>query len=258
MTQQILRLGLAGRAVCLHSSLRSFREPVPPSELIDAFLDAGCTLLVPTFTAGFAAPPPAGHQPLPGNSEADGSIPDRPPLRGYTPESTDIDSGMGAVPATVLRDPACRRGNHPLSSFTALGPAAWRFVAAQSPRDVFAPLRQVAANHGVVLLIGVDLSAATLIHLAEEDAGLRLLTRWARDARGGLVEVRHGGCSRGFERLAPALAEIERRADVLGSRWRALPAAPMLEAATRVLAVNPAAARCADIDCLRCRDQART
>jgi aminoglycoside 3-N-acetyltransferase len=209
---------------------------------------------VPTFTAAFAAPPPAGHRPLPDNSEADGSIPDRPPAAGYAPDSTEIDPGMGALPAAVLHDPTRRRGDHPISSFTALGPQGARLVAGQSAHDVFAPLRELAGRDGAVVLVGVGLSAATLVHLAEEQAGLRLLTRWARHARDGLVEVRHGGCSRGFERLAPALAGLEHRTEVRGSRWRVFPAAAMLDAATQALAADPAAARCADPGCLRCHD----
>ena len=57
-------LGLGGRAVCVHSSLRSFGTlEGGPDTLIDAFLDAGSTLLVPSHSWGFASNHQAGMRP---------------------------------------------------------------------------------------------------------------------------------------------------------------------------------------------------
>jgi len=46
---------LAGRVVCVHSSLRSFGTVEGGADaVVDAFLDSGCTLLVPSHSWGFA------------------------------------------------------------------------------------------------------------------------------------------------------------------------------------------------------------
>ena len=57
-------LGLAGQAVCVHSSLRSFgRVQGGAREVVDAFLRLGCTVVVPTFSYGFSVPPPPELRP---------------------------------------------------------------------------------------------------------------------------------------------------------------------------------------------------
>jgi len=46
----IRELGLSGRPVCVHSSLRSFGIVTGGAEtVVQAFVEEGCTLLVPTF-----------------------------------------------------------------------------------------------------------------------------------------------------------------------------------------------------------------
>ncbi len=253
-------LGLSGLPVCLHASLRSFGWVSGGADgIVDGFLAAGVTLLVPTFSASvFAAPAPAGHRPLPFNCEGDGSIPARVDRSAGVPfqvSCTDIDPEMGAIPVAVLARDGARRGNHPLSSFTAIGPEAAELVAAQSPEEVFAPLWRLARYGGGVVLAGTDLSSATILHLAEQRAGLRLLVRWAYGPDGRTIEVRHGGCSRGFVRLAGALAEIQRDTLVGPSRWRVFKAAEMLSLATAAFGQDAGAGICSNTDCCRCRDQ---
>ncbi|TDC50321.1 AAC(3) family N-acetyltransferase [Jiangella ureilytica] len=248
------RFGLVGRPVCLHSALSSFGRVAGGADaVVDGLLAAGCTVLVPSASAVFAAPPPAGHTPLPHNSEDDGSIPAAPPAAGYDAAGDTVDRAMGAIPRAVLARQGRSRGAHPLSSFAAVGPLAEPLVAGQSADDVFAPLRELAERGGAVVLAGVGLDALTLLHAAEEDAGLRLMVRWARvgDATGP-VAVRHGGCSRGFERLAPAVAHLERAGVVGASRWRTYPAAELLAAAGAVFRRDRLAGVCHDPGCRRC------
>ncbi|PZF84255.1 AAC(3) family N-acetyltransferase [Jiangella anatolica] len=248
------RLGLAGRPVCLHSSLSSFgRVRGGADAVVDGLLAGGGTLLVPAQSPVFAAPPPAGHVPLPDNAEDDGSIPWTRPAAGYDPADDAIGPEMGAIARAVLARPGRARGRNALSSFAAVGPLADRLVAGQSAHDVFAPLRELAARDGAVLLAGVGLDALTLLHAAEEDAGLPPLTRWARVAGApDPVPTRHGSCSRGFERLAPALAHVELTTAAGASRWRAYPAARTLAAAADVFRRDPGAAACGRPDCRRC------
>lgn len=253
--------GLAGRPVCVHSSLRSFGHVRDgPVAVIQGLLDAGSTVLVPTSTFRFCrAPKPVGAPTWPFNSENDGSIPPpgTVPAHGYDVSAEYVDPAMGAVPAAVLRDSSRIRGDHPLNSFTAIGPDAAALVAGQTAHDVYAPLAELIAHDGVVACMGVGLDATTLLHLAEADAGLRLLRRWALRSDGTTVEAVHGGCSRGFERLANATSTIERRHAVGTSTWRVFDAAALLAVTTEEFRRDPTAGVCADPACVRCRDQER-
>jgi aminoglycoside 3-N-acetyltransferase len=213
-------------------------------------------VVVPTSSFRFcSAPKPPGTPTRPFNSEGEPSIPVEAPGFGFAPAATFVDPAMGALPATVLQQPGRQRGDHPLNSFTALGADAAGSVSGQTPFDVYAPLQHLVDTGGAIALLGVDLTAATLLHLAEFQAGLRLLHRWGRYADGRILEVRHGGCSRGFERLAGAVSGAERRVLVGQSLWRVYDAGALLDLATRAFGDDPGAGRCADEQCVRCRDQ---
>jgi aminoglycoside 3-N-acetyltransferase len=178
-------LGLAGRAVCLHGSLRSHGHVEGGAEaFVRAFLDEGCTVLVPTFSSAFEVAPPA-HLRFRRNGWDYDSAPAREDSgRVYTPESSEIDREMGAIPAAVLAMQGRVRGGHPLDSFAAVGPRAAELVSGQTASNVYAPLKALVSVDGFVLLAGVGLERLTLLHLAEEEAGRILFRRWANDWEG--------------------------------------------------------------------------
>ena len=91
-----------------------------------------------------------------------------------------------AAAATIRLTPSPRSGRWPSD-----------VIGGQSPQDVYAPLRAAAANGGCVALLGVGLTAMTLIHLAEQVAGRELFVRWALLADGRRIPARVGSCSRG-------------------------------------------------------------
>lgn len=55
----IQEMKLQGKSVCIHSSLRSFGQPLVrgAETLAEAFLLENCTILVPTFSDTFEQPP---------------------------------------------------------------------------------------------------------------------------------------------------------------------------------------------------------
>lgn len=248
--------GLAGRPVCVHSSLRSFGYVIGGAEaVIRAFLAEGCTVLVPTFSSGFEIAPPLhlqfernGWNYSTTTSQQHGSN------RVYRSEMLDIDREMGAIPTTVVAWPGHVRGDHPLDSFTAVGPCAAELVAAQTPLDAYAPLRALIRLQGSVLLIGVGLERMTLLHLAEKEAGRVLFRRWANDKYGRPMAVEVGGCSEGFGRLEPYLRPIMRTINVGQSRWTMLPADQALEHVAAAIRANPEITHCGMAECERCSD----
>lgn len=250
------RLGLAGRVVCLHSSLRSFgRVEGGAASVVEAFLGEGCTLLVPTFSSNFeVAPPPEMRLARNGwNYEA---RPAREPNSGrvFTPAVSDIDRSMGAIPAEVGARLERVRGNHPFDSFAAVGARAAELVSGQKPSDVYAPLVALARAGGFVLLAGVGLERMTLLHLAERVAGRTLFRRWARDAHGETIYAEVGGCSEGFGNLETALRPIMRTATVGESFWRLFPASEAVDLAAAAIRADASITRCADESCERCPD----
>jgi aminoglycoside 3-N-acetyltransferase len=246
-------VGATGRPVCVHASLRSFaRLDDGPAAIIEAVLTSGGNLLVPTWSGGwYATPTPPGHS-RPDNAEDDGSVPTRPAQHRWDPSSpyVHVDT-MGGLAAAVVGRPDRCRGNHPLNSFTAVGPLAATLVAGQAPLDVYAPLRALAAHDGLIVCMGTGLTSVTAVHLAEQRAGRRMFRRWAL-TRSGVVECEVGSCSRGFDRLAPVVEPLVRRATVDGSAWTAYPAGPLIARAAAALQADPAAARCRYADCRRC------
>lgn len=249
-------LGLSERLVCVHSSLRSFgRVDGGAVAVVRAFSEEGCTLLVPTFSSAFVIPPPP-HLRFERNGwdyESD-SAPGLVSDGAYTPESSEIDRDMGAIPAAVLACPDRARGNHPLDSFAAVGPRAAELVAGQKPLDVYAPLAALARMGGFVLLMGVGLERLTLLHQAEKEAGRRLFRRWAKDTRGLPFVVEVGGCSEGFGNLGPRLSPLTRTLTVGQGEWVLLPAGEALAVAAEAIRAEPQITHCGTATCERCPD----
>lgn len=155
-------------------------------------------------------------------------------------------TGMGVVAETFWQQPGVLRSDNP-HAFAAMGPLASRIVAPHSlslPHGLDSPVGRVYELGGDVLLLGIDHTSNTTIHLAEHLAGVRyrrpkhltvlqdgvpsrfeygeidhccerfaLVDGWLDEA--GLQ--RRGVVGRGQARLAPAQALV----DVVVQRLRA-------------------------------------
>lgn len=251
-------LELSGKEICVHSSMKSFGEAVEGGAegLVDLFLEAGCTLLVPTFSYSCAAPPIPGAMPEQNGAGdysyfLDRDYPEQPVFSQNSKEISTED--MGVFPTVVLNRRDSVRGNHPLNSFTAVGKHAERLASAQDPRNVYGPLAELCRGGGKVLLIGVSLCCATILHYGEQLAGRTPFVRWARTEHGS-IPVFAGSCSEGFERLAPLLRPLEKTQLVGQSLWTCYDAREMAELSAVEIRKNPQITQCSDPCCDRCRD----
>ncbi|HEX4905089.1 MAG TPA: AAC(3) family N-acetyltransferase [Acidimicrobiales bacterium] len=258
------RLGLGGLPVGIHVSLRSFGGIVGgPATLVNGLLAEGCTVLIPTMAGQlFAIPAPpddrperngrdyaekdalAAAEPWPGQSDV------------YDASRTEVDAWLGTTPAYVAARPDRHRAASVPGAFSAVGPLAADLIAADEARDQFGPLRALVDRDGWVVLMGVSLTSMTLLHLSEVEAGRTPFVYWALGADRQPVRTLGGGCSMGFDALAPVLAPVERTTDVGSSRWRAFPARDVIRLAAAAIRADPDVMRCANAECLECRDAA--
>jgi aminoglycoside 3-N-acetyltransferase len=255
LTEHIAALELSGKPVCLHASLKSFGVVEGGADtIIDAFLDADCTLMVPTFTGIQLEVYPEPNQMIERNGWNVAEAESWPPRTDvvFSPELDIVDARMGSIPSAMLRRPERVRGNHPHNSFTAVGPKAQRLLAEQAWDDVYAPLRELTKQHGNVVLAGVGLNRLTILHFAETLAGRRLFRRWATGDDGHPAAVQVGSCSEGFPNLEGALGMLTTEQMVGHSLWRVFPAAETVTTSAAIIRNEPEITHCGDPECVRC------
>ena len=227
---------------------------------MDGLLSTGATVMVAAMAGqAFAVPAPPDDRPA--RNGIDYGDKDRQAAAAPWPGSSDIydptrgevDDWLGATSAYVASRPDRIRAPRS-GTFCAVGPLARVLIASETADDVFGPLRSLADVGGWILLAGVGLTSMTLLHVAEVDAGRRPFVRWMRGPDGSSMRVGVGGCSAGFERLAPALASVERRVVIGTSTWRAYPVEPVLTLAAQAIRADPGITACDDPSCQECPD----
>jgi len=243
----VIQMDLVGQPLCVHASLRSFGQVQGGAQtVVKGLLQQGCTVMVPTHSYN------TYHIPAPEHGTVD------PAVLAYTPDSKALDTqNMGAIPVYVLHKAGRVRGNHPLDSFTAIGPLASELVGSQSTEDVYAPVRMLGQLGGHIVMMGVGLNRLTALHHAERLAGRPLFRLWAKGADGQPVHARIGSCSEGFVNFDPILAPIERQIRVGQSLWRIFPVEPMLALAVAAIRANPMITHCDNPDCEECNKNVR-
>ncbi|MDO5520862.1 MAG: AAC(3) family N-acetyltransferase [bacterium] len=239
--------------------MRSFTEPIEQGilTLVDTFLDHKDTILVPTFSDQFLERPTAPYMPKQ-NGVGDYSYflnNTYDETKIFNPNCKDITTEeMGTFPTYILNCKDSKRGNHMLNSFTALGPNAAELISGQTAIDVYAPLKQLYQDDGYVLLMGVGLESATILHYAEQVAGRTPFIRWAFNDRKQIIPVSAGSCSEGFNRLAPFVEPYKKSVTVGGSVWQCYRARDLVDICAAEIRRNPMITHCGDKECERCND----
>lgn len=254
---EINELELVNKPVCIHSSLKSFGNlKGGPKSIVHAFMKIKCTIIVPTFSYDYEVPMPKNiNAPLQNAYNRDEKdFLKESSNRIFNTKSNDIHYTMGALPKYVLSIRGRMRGNHPLNSFSAIGPNALDYIIEQNPQNVYAPFVKLYQNDGYLILMGVNLTTATIIHYAENLAGRNLFIRWANNSNGVPIGVNVGSCSDGFENLTPFLKSIEKRLVVGNSIWRVFQVKSFVQIVVDVIKSNPQITHCDNLNCPRCND----
>jgi aminoglycoside 3-N-acetyltransferase len=167
-----------GQAVIVHTAFSKLGWTVGGAEaLIRALMEVLTpegTLVMPAHTSDNSEPSYWVNPPVP---EAWWPV-----IRAHMPPfdaQTTPTSNMGMVPELFRTFPNVMRSRHPMLSFSAWGANAQMIIGEQTleaPLGEHSPLAQLAALDGLVLMLGVDHSANTALHLAEHRARIALAT----------------------------------------------------------------------------------
>ncbi len=248
------RLGLARKPVAIHSSLRSFGRVDGGAEAVIECLQAVCsTVLMPGFQcAAKILPPPEKRYRQNGCDYAvhfDFINPPRP----FDVRTAPLHPKMGIICHTFARQEGTLRSHHPWHSWLGTGERAAEWLSDHPWETTGRPLETLAAVGGFVLLLGVNLTSCTAVHIAEERAGRRPFIRWAMDAGGVIREVATSGCAKGFGALEPYCRHLFRTEKIGECVALAAPVSELIDSLVPVIQSQPELTRCSP-ECLRCSD----
>jgi aminoglycoside 3-N-acetyltransferase len=235
--------------VIAHASLSAFGNVNGGAEtMVGALLSTYHSLIMPTFTYRCMLIPESGP---PDNGIEYGSGKDHNLMAEFFRHDMPADRLMGIIPETLRNHPKASRSNHPLLSFA--GVNADLALKAQALSAPLAPIQVLTESKGWVLLLGVDHTVNTGIHLGEKLAGRKQFIRWALTPQGVVECPGFPGCSEGFQALAPHVESISRRAALGEAQIQAFPLAEMISIVKSVISKDPLALLCDRSYCERCQ-----
>jgi aminoglycoside 3-N-acetyltransferase len=242
-------LGLEQAPLVIHASLSSL-GPVEggAGTIVQSLLAVFPVVMAPTFTYKTMLIPQVGP---PGNGIEYGSGVNQNRMAEFFTPDMPVDPLMGVFPETLRLHSLARRSSHPIQSFA--GVNAEKYLTAQSLNEPLAPLRLMAEDNGWVLLIGVNHTVNTSIHVAERMAGRRTFIRWALTP-GGVVECPgFPPCSAGFNAIATEMDRYTRQVQIGTARVLAVPIKMLFKVVINRIKHDALALLCQVEDCERCR-----
>lgn len=234
----------------VHSSLSSFGHVVGGAKaVVDALLSVFGRVMAPTFTYKTMIVPEKGP---PGNGldYLRGASANR--MAQFWSQDMPADPLMGVVPETLRKHRKAFRSSHPILSFSGVG--VDEILSVQELENPFAPLEKLAGEGGWVLLLGVDHSVNTTLHMAERLAGRKTFLRWALTRDGVRECPGFPACSNGFMELEGRLLPVTRSETIGSAAVRSLPAAEMAAIAAAAFEAQPRGYLCRRMDCGRCSE----
>ncbi len=244
-------LGLdSSRPLIAHASVKAFGEIRGGAEaLLGALLAVQPRLMMPTHTYKTMILPEEGPDE---NAALYGAGRDLNAMAEFFSPDMPADSLMGALPELLRLHPQAKRSSHPILSFAGIGVET--ALDAQTLAEPLTPIGKLAEEDGWVLLAGVNHTVNTSIHFAEKIAGRKQFVRWALTREAAVECPNFPGCSLGFEKAAPYLAEMAREEKIGDATLRAMPLNEMIDQIVGMIHEDPQALLCEDPGCERCAE----
>ena len=239
--------------VIVHASLSAIGNiQGGPDSVIGALLNRFHSIMMPAFTYKTMIIPDIGPE---NNAMRYASGSDQNRMAIPFTDDLPVDKLMGITAAALQKYPLSYRSKHPILSFT--GVHVEPGLSAQTLDNPNAPIEWIRKQNGWVMLIGVDHTVNTSLHLAEQIAGRTGFTRWAMQGE-RIVKCNHfSGCSNGFNEIAESLEGISTVVSLGEGEVTALPMQPMIEIVSLYLQKNPTGMLCKDSHCQRCQEYRR-
>lgn len=258
----LTELGLAGKAVGVHSSLASFGYVKGGAEtVVCALLNVCDMVLVPTFSELGRISPPENDRPKQNGWDYENYHTSPDNVTPFDPDTfgndSEIDRDMGVIPRTMLKAPGTIRSKHPSVSWAANGIDAASYVQPHPNDDPNRPLKKLIEADGYVLMLGVPLSECTALHLAEEVVGRRPFIRWTLYSDGVIRRMREYGCSYGFPNLEPYLEPFANRVKIGRCNAVAYPIRELVYTGAEIMRRSPEITLCSNGEGCRCHDAAK-
>ena len=237
-----------GQPVIVHRSLRAFgRVQGGADAVVGALLEVFESVLVPTFTYKTLVVPEIGP---PNNAVQYGNHTDRNKMAEFFYPNMPADKLMGQIAETLRQHPEAYRSGHPVLSFA--GVNVRKYLEKQLLDVPFAPIAAMVDDDGWVLLMGVDQTSNTSIHLGERLAGRKTYTRWALMSD---MVVRCGNfpyCSDGFNAIQSLMDPFARKVRIGTATVQAIPLRELIETTRQLIQADPTALLCNRTDCQSC------
>lgn len=237
-----------GRPVIVHSSLSAFGSVQGGSQVVvGALLEIFESVLAPTFTYKTLVVPETGP---PDNAVQYGNHTDRNKMAEFFYPDMPADRLMGRIAESLRKHPQAYRSGHPVLSFA--GVNVRKYLEKQMLNEPFAPIAAMVDDDGWVLLMGVDQTCNTSIHLGERLAGRKTYTRWALMSD---MVVRCGNfpyCSDGFNAIQSLMDPFARKVRIGTATVQAIPLRELIETTRQLIQADPTALLCNRTDCQSC------
>ncbi|MDO9088357.1 MAG: AAC(3) family N-acetyltransferase [Anaerolineaceae bacterium] len=236
------------RPVIVHASLSSFGEIRGGADtLLGAILASFHSVMAPTFTYKSMLTPETGPE---NNGIIYGTCRDQNRMAEFYTQDMPVDRLMGTLSEKIRTHPLATRSTHPILSFAGIN--LNEAIEQQTLEEAMAPIQWLMDHEGFVLLLGVDHTVNTSIHLAEQIAGRKSFIRWALTP-GAVYECPNfPGCSAGFQKALPNLMGQTKSIQVGLSEVHALPLNEMIPNLVGLIQNDPLALLCEKENCPRC------
>lgn len=236
------------KPVLVHSSLKSIGNVQGGAEtVVGALLKYFNAVMMPTFTYRTLVIPESGPA---DNALVYGTHSDRNKMAEFYFPDMPASRLMGRIAETLRQHPDAFRSGHPVLSFCGIN--LRRELELQSLTEPFAPIASLTDQAGYVLLIGVDHTANTSIHLGERLAGRKTYTRWALLPEMVVKCENFPYCSDGFNSIHVLVDPFIRKVTLGNALLQAIPMYELVETTRQLVSADPLALLCEKEHCPSC------